>query len=105
MKWLVAAIALSLMAARVRAEVRVVVPPHAGAAPDAEVDGHGRVHLVDVVGENAEYVRSADGGRTWSAPIRVNSGPDSVHPAHLFRGPDLAIGRDDRVHLVWYGNG
>lgn len=86
------------------AGVRVVSVPGGGAVPDAEVDDRGGVHLVYVVGGNVEYVSSGDGGKTFGPPVRVNSQAATVHPAHMFRGPDLAVGKDRTLHVVWYND-
>jgi len=86
------------------AAVRVVQTPAGGAVPDAEVDSKGTVHLAYVSGEDAFYVSSTNAGKSFSVPIRVNSEPGTVHPANMFRGPDVAIGKGDRVHVVWYVN-
>jgi hypothetical protein len=86
------------------AEVRVVAPPNEGAVPDAEVDRQGAVHLVYVSRGSVQYVRSEDGGRTFSSPLQVNSEPGTVPPPNMFRGPDVAVGREGIVHVVWYKN-
>src|SRR6185369_14193921 len=57
-----------------------------------------------VTGENVYYVKSSDEGNTFTAPIRINSGADTAHPANMYRGPDLALGKDGRVHVIWYCN-
>lgn len=101
----VASLALLWTASSLAAgEVRVIAPPNQGAVPDAEVDGRGVIHLVYVSGENVDYVRSENSGRSFTSPVRVNSESGTVHPAHMFRGPDVAIGRDGMVHVVWYSN-
>jgi hypothetical protein len=84
--------------------VAVVPPPDGGEVPDAVLDSHGRIHLVYVKGNDAYYVNSGDQGRTFSRPLRVNSEPGTVHPAELYRGPVIAIGQDDQVHVVWWVN-
>jgi hypothetical protein len=78
--------------------------PDKGEVPDAEIDPGGVVHVAYVVGEDAFYVKSSDNGKTFSAPVRINSQPGTVHPANMFRGPDLAIGKNGRVHVIWYVN-
>ena len=83
----------------------VVVPvPDGGEAPDAAVDTRGRIHLVYVKGEDAYYVVSIDKGKTFNRPLRINSERATVHPAEMFRGPVVAIGKDDQVHVVWWVN-
>jgi hypothetical protein len=47
--------------------------------------------------DQIELVDSTDGGRTWSAPVRVNLDPDT--PAFT---PSIAVGRDGTVHVSYY---
>ena len=57
----------------------------------------GTLHAVWTEYEGALWAsRSTDGGRSFSAPLRV--GGSDAAPA---RAPDLAIGGDGTVHLVW----
>jgi hypothetical protein len=84
--------------------VRVIAPPNQGAVPDAEVDERGVVHLVYVSGGNVQYVRSEDGGNSFSSPLLVNSEAGAVPPPNMFRGPDVAVGGGNIVHVVWYSN-
>jgi hypothetical protein len=85
--------------------VQIVRTPNNGAVPDAEVDRNGAVHVAFVAGQDAFYVKSSDNGKTFSPPLRINSEAGSVHPPNMFRGPDIALGKGGRVHVVWYGNG
>jgi hypothetical protein len=85
-------------------EVRLVRVPGGGAVPDAEVDAQGGIHLAFVTGENLFHTRSTDGGKTFAPPRRVNATPDRVHPAGLFRGPDVALGKAGRPLIIWYPN-
>jgi hypothetical protein len=84
--------------------VRIVATPGNGQVPDAEIDGDGNIHLAYVAGDNVYYVMSKDSGKTFSNPIRVNTRPDTAHPPHTFRGPDIAIGKAGQVHIIWYTN-
>lgn len=97
---------LGVLAGPTRADagdVEVIQTPHEGIAPDAEVDGRGVIHLVYVSGEDVYYVRSSDRGKTFSPPIRVNSEPGTAYGGK-YRGPDIAVGKKGRVHVVWYTN-
>jgi len=72
-----------------------------GTVPSVGVTADGTVHLVWgewVNNDNAEirYVRSTDGGVTWSAPISMND----VATGHQFF-PSLAVDGDS-VHVAWY---
>ena len=80
--------------------------PDGGIAPQAEVDADGAVHLVYFKRTEGHlgdlyYVRSGDGGATFSKPLRVNSQPNS---AISVRHPRVALGRNGRVHVVWNGS-
>src|ERR1041385_8512886 len=84
--------------------VTVTKTPGDGAVPDAETAKDGSIHVAYVSGEDVFYVVSTNAGKTFSAPLRVNSEPGTAHPANMFRGPDLAIGQNGRVHVIWYVN-
>jgi hypothetical protein len=49
------------------------------------------------------YVRKPPGTGEFSRPIRVNSEPGSAIAIGSVRGPQLAIGRNGRVHVGWMG--
>ena len=83
--------------------VKVIQTPNGGIVPDAEVDGRGVIHLVYVSGEDVYYVTSSDRGETFSPPIRVNSEPGTAYGGR-YRGPDVAVGKNGQVHVVWYTN-
>lgn len=86
-------------------DVTRVVPLSKGAiVPDAEVDQRGVIHVAYLSDGNVFYVRSADEGTTFSKPIRVNTEPGFASGGG-FRGPDIVIGKDDRVHVIWYNAG
>jgi hypothetical protein len=83
--------------------------PHRGIQPQVAVDARGTVHLIYFSGEprngNIVYVRSTDGGATFSTPVRVNSQPGSVVAMGNIRGAHLALGKNSRVHVAWMGSG
>ena len=85
--------------------VSLIRVPNGGIQPQVEVRD-GVVHLVYFTGEPGHgdlyYVRSRDYGRTFSAPMRVNS-PHSAIAVGAIRGAQLAIGRNGRVHVAWNG--
>jgi len=82
--------------------VKVINLPGAG-VPDAEVDSSGIVHVAYLSDNNVYYVNSTDGGDSFSKPMRVNS-EIGFASGGSFRGPDLAIGKDNHVHIGWYNN-
>lgn len=81
-----------------------IVDLNGGKVPDAEVDASGRIHAVYLLDNNIYYVHSSDDGTSFSAPIQVNS-EQGFATGGLFRGPDIALGTDGRVHISWYNNG
>src|SRR5438552_2742418 len=90
------------------ASVKTVRIPDGGIQPQAAVDDKGAIHLIYFKGDAAKgdifYVRSTDGGSTFSAPLRVNSQPGSAVAVGTIRGAHLALGRDGRVHVAWNGS-
>ena len=83
---------------------RVAPLPAGGSVPDAEVDENGVIHVAFLSGGDVLYIRSKDEGETFTQPIRVNTEAGFASGGR-FRGPDLAIGRNGKVHVVWYNAG
>ena len=81
--------------------------PNGGIQPQAAVDSRGVMHVVyykgDAGGGDLFYVRQQPGDTSFSKPIRVNSQPGSAIAAGSIRGAQLAIGKGDRIHVVWNG--
>jgi hypothetical protein len=81
--------------------------PQGGIQPQATVAGDGSVHIVFFRGEPAHgdafYIQSRD-GRTFSAPVQVDSTPGSVIATGTVRGAQVAAGRNGRVHVAWNGS-
>ena len=71
--------------------------PDGGLQPQAVVDGKGTLHLLYFKGDPSHgdlfYVHSSDGGDAFSAPIRVNSQPESVIAIGTIRGAHLCLGK------------
>jgi hypothetical protein len=99
-----ACLAFACVQAVAAPEVRVVEIPGGGGVADAETAADGTIHLVWVKADDVWYAKSTDDGRTFSEPLRVNSEPGTAHPPNMFRGPDVAVGRDGMVHVIWYNN-
>lgn len=85
-------------------EVKVVSLSEGAVAPDAEVDSEGNIHVTYFEDNNVYYTRSGDNGTTFSERIRANSEEGFAY-AGAYRGPDLAIGSDNSIHIVWYNAG
>lgn len=96
-------ILLSASCSAPQPDVRIVSVPNGGITPDAEIDGRGILHLAYFSEGNVFYVTSEDNGATFTKPVRVNSEAGTAQ-AGMFRGPDLALGAEGRVHMVWYTN-
>jgi hypothetical protein len=88
--------------------VNAVRVPNGGIQPQIAADGKGVLHMVYFAGEAAHgdlfYVRSRDGGVTFSAPIKVNSHPGSAIATGNIRGAHVVIGRNGRVYVAWNGS-
>ncbi len=70
--------------------VSTVRVPNGGIQPQIAIDDQGVLHMVYFSGEAAHgdlyYVRSGDGGATFSVPIKVNSHPGSAIATGNIRG-------------------
>ena len=90
-------------------KVRLLKTPNGGIQPQAALDSKGVMHLIYFKGNplagDLFYVRSMDGGSTFSTPLRINSQPNSVIATGTIRGAQIAIGKDCRVHIAWNGSG
>jgi hypothetical protein len=80
--------------------------PAGGIQPQVVTDGSGVTHVVYFAGDAANgdlfYARVAGGA--LSAPLRVNSRPNSAIAAGTVRGARISVGRNGRVHVVWNGS-
>ena len=89
-------------------DISLVRVPNGGIQPQAVMDQGGTLHLLYYSGDPASgdlyYVKSSDWGRTWSPPLRVNSGDGSAIAAGTIRGGQMAIGENGRVHVAWNGS-
>jgi hypothetical protein len=89
---------------------RVIVQrvPQGGVQPQVAMGANGDVHLIYLTGDPSHsdvfYVRSSDGGKSWSEPIRVNTQPGSAMAIGTVRGAQIALGREGRVHVAWMGS-
>ena len=82
--------------------------PLGGLQPQAVVDASGTVHLVYLHGDpkaaDVFYARRIPGRTDFSQPIRINSQSGSAIAIGTVRGAQLALGRNNRVHVVWNGS-
>jgi len=49
---------------------------------------------------DVNFIRSSDGGKTWSTPVRVNDDPPSPNAWHWFAM--LGVAPNSRIDAVWY---
>lgn len=87
--------------------MRIVAVPNGGIQPQAALSDKA-LHLVYFTGDpkhgDVFYTSSHDFGRTFHAPIRVNSGSGSAIALGTIRGAQIAVGKS-RVHVAWNGSG
>jgi hypothetical protein len=101
-------VAAATSSTEVRAKVEVLRVPNGGIQPEIAVDSAGVAHMVYLAGEpgaaNVFYVRTADGGKTFTPAVRVNSQEGSAIAIGTIRGAHVAVGRNGRVHVAWNGS-
>src|SRR5258708_1238172 len=82
--------------------------PNGGLQPQIALQADGTIHMIyfsgDPKGGNLFYVRSADSGKTFSTPMRVNSQEGSAIAIGTIRGRQIAVGGDARVHVSWHAS-
>jgi hypothetical protein len=88
--------------------VRIRRVPEGGIQPQVAMDGGGNLHVVYYSGDPHQgdlfYVKSTDGGNTFSAAVAVNSQPGSAIAMGTIRGAQIALGKAGRVHVAWNGS-
>src|SRR5437762_6516724 len=94
--------------ARGIAQITLLRTPHEGIQPQTVLDRNGVLHMIYFKGDasagDIEYVRRAADGKDFSQPIRVNSEPESAVAIGTVRGPQIAVGRNGRVYVIWFGS-
>ena len=89
--------------------VKLITTPDDGIQPQAAVDSKGVVHLIYFKGEpragDIFYAHREPGQKEFSKPIQVNTQPHTVMAMGTIRGAQLAVGKNERVHVVWDGMG
>src|SRR3954463_4287058 len=88
-------------------KVTLIRTPHDGIQPQTVLDNNGTLHMIYFKGDasagDIEYVRRQPTGKDFSEPIRVNSEPQGAVAIGTVRGPQLAIGRNGRTYVIWFG--
>ncbi len=93
----------------VQSKVTLWKTPDGAIQPQSAVDSKGVVHLIYFRNGKTEgagnlyYVRMLPNESKPAAPIRVNNVEDSAGSVGTVRTAQLAIGKGDRVHVVWNG--
>ena len=87
--------------------VILVRTPNGGIQPQTVLDRDGVLHMIYFIGNAAggdiEYVRREAEGGVFSEPIRVNSVTHSAIAIGTVRGPQMAVGKDGIVQVIWFG--
>ncbi|HLK55266.1 MAG TPA: hypothetical protein VKU00_01800 [Chthonomonadaceae bacterium] len=90
-------------------QVTLLKTPDGGIQPQAAMDSKGVVHLIFFKGDpqagDLYYTRMSPGERGFRPTLRVNSQPGSAIAIGTIRGGQIAIGKDDVVHVAWNGSG
>ena len=69
-------------------------------APKSHDPAHGHSHMAST---NLFYARSTDGGRSYSAPVRVNAKDGEVWGFSVSK-PRIAVGRNGTIHVFYPAN-
>ena len=89
-------------------QVTLLRTPHEGIQPQTVLDRDGVLHMIyfngDASGGDIEYVSRKPNGKDFWEPIRVNSQPGRAIAIGTVRGPQLAVGRNGRVYVIWFGS-
>lgn len=89
------------------AEVVFERVPEGGVQPQVAATSDGTLHLVylkgDPRGGDVRHAVKKRGAAGWSAPATLNSTPGTAVAAGTIRGAQMAVDRDDSLHVVWNG--
>ena len=83
--------------------VSAIRVPGDGKALKAQLGADGTIHLLLDTPDGPRYVKSSNGGTTFSAPIAIVDAA-SQKPGLKFSAADLAVGHDGRVHVAMANN-
>lgn len=90
------------------AEVRILRVPDGGIQPQTVAAPDGTLRMIYFTGDasagDVEYIRRAPEAENFPRPIRVNNQPASAVAIGTVRGPQMAVGRNGRVYVVWFGS-
>src|SRR5437899_1875559 len=86
-------------AADATGRVQVLRIPGASNVMKAQRGADGAIHVVFDAASGPQYVKSIDGGKTFSAPLEIVDAA-SRKPGLEFITWDLAVGPEGRVHVA-----
>lgn len=81
----------------------VVRTPNGGRVPEIALDDRGVWHVTYGLENDGYYVSSRDGGKTFTAPVKLNQRAGTI-TVGAERGPKVALGKDGVIHVVWLGH-
>jgi hypothetical protein len=88
-------------------KIALLRTPQEGIQPQTVLDPAGVLHMIYFKGDAAagdiEYVKRGPAASDFSQPLRVNSEPHSAVAVGSVRGPQLAVGRNGRAYVIWFG--
>jgi hypothetical protein len=104
----IASLTILILAGRGFAASEVIRTPNRGIQPQVVVDAKNGIHLLYYLGKEGEgdlfYACREPGKRTFSRPLRVNSQAGTAVAIGTIRGGQLALGKNNRVHVIWNGS-
>ncbi|MCI0358780.1 MAG: hypothetical protein L0211_09890 [Planctomycetaceae bacterium] len=86
-------------AAQAATNVATTAAPGGGQPVSAKCDSQGVIHLLYAAADGPSYVRSTDGGKTFTNPIAVVD-RSSRKPGLEFSAWDMAVGKGGSVHVA-----
>src|SRR4051812_10220642 len=93
----------SLRAEQITNRLRVIRVPGTAKVLKAQRSADGAIHLLLDAADGPQYLKSEDGGLTFSSPIAIVN-PAAQKPGLKFSGWDMAVGKDGRVHVAMGNN-
>ena len=88
-------------------KITVLRTPRGGIQPQTMLDPDGVLHMIYFKGDpsagDIEYVWRKSSEEDFSRPIRVNSEPEGAVAVGTVRGPQMAVGRNGRIYVIWFG--
>jgi hypothetical protein len=83
--------------------------PEGGVQPQVVTTSDGTLHLVYLTGApgggDIHYATKKSSATNWSVPRTLNSTPATAVALGTIRGAQIAMGKNDSLHVVWNGPG